>query len=237
MGDSITMGYGIKDVNNRFSNILENKLNASGRNVEVYNLGQSGSDTWNEIDRFQKLKHLKFDIIVWQYFFNDAQATSSSGTKILIKEKSQGGIPQFLSEKSYFFDYIFWRLAARYEKTFTELRYADIGAYRNAKNFERHKNEIGDFATILRHNSKEVMVIIFPFTKFLPHNPIPDIYPRVKKIFSDNTLPTIDLMEDLHGKNAKDLVVGQFDYHPNELVHRMAAEKLYNALLPLIPKK
>jgi len=49
MGDSNTFGYGIKNVDNRFSNLLEAKLNKAGYKVQVYNFGVPGFDTWNEI--------------------------------------------------------------------------------------------------------------------------------------------------------------------------------------------
>src|SRR3989344_457571 len=71
LGDSITFGGGIEDVNDRFSNILEKKLRAANFNVEVYNLGKPGYDTEGEIQVYDSVKHLNFDIIVWQYFLND----------------------------------------------------------------------------------------------------------------------------------------------------------------------
>src|SRR3990167_9037388 len=44
-GDSVAFGEGIKNVNNRFSNILEQKLRDAGKNAQVYNLGTQGYDT------------------------------------------------------------------------------------------------------------------------------------------------------------------------------------------------
>src|SRR3989344_8860561 len=78
LGDSVAFGEGIKNVNNRFSNILEQKLQNAGFKVEVYNLGSSGYDTEGEIEQYQRVKQLNFDIIIWQYLLNDIQPLEKS---------------------------------------------------------------------------------------------------------------------------------------------------------------
>lgn len=235
IGDSIAMGYGIRDVNNRFSNILEKKLRDAKKNVEVYNLGESGADTDTEIDNYNKAKKLNFDIIIWEYFLNDAQPNKkSTGTSILTKEGSRGEIAKFISKYSYFFDYIYWRLSAKYEKTFRELRNADMGAYKNEKVFERHKEFVLSFIKQLKDENKKVVVIIFPFMYFLPNYPAKDIHVKMGNIFRENGIEPIDLLDDLKNKNSKDLIVSRFDYHPNEGVHKLAAQRLYDKILPML---
>ncbi len=66
LGDSLTFGAGVKNVNNRFSNLLEQKLQVAGKNVEVYNLGVPGIDTQAEIQQYEKVKNLNFDITTTQ---------------------------------------------------------------------------------------------------------------------------------------------------------------------------
>ncbi|HSW97504.1 MAG TPA: SGNH/GDSL hydrolase family protein, partial [Candidatus Saccharimonadales bacterium] len=121
MGDSNAWGYGIKNVNNRFSNILESELQDKGYKVEVYNFGVPGLDTWNEIDEYHK-KDAQFhvDILLWSYFLNDVEPPHSAGTAVLAN--AGNGIPplvEFLSDHSFFFDYLYWRLSSKYNTTFT----------------------------------------------------------------------------------------------------------------------
>ncbi len=236
IGDSIAFGYGIKDVNNRFSNILEKKLKDAGYNVEVYNLGKSGFDTPDEIEEYNKsFKQLNFDIIVWEYFLNDAEPKGkSNGTKVLLKERAKGKIITFLSDRSYFFDYIYWRLAAKYEKTFRELRNVDMAAYHDGDNFLSHKKDVTDFIAQLKNENRKIVVIVFPFMYFFPNYPATDINQKMDNIFKENGAELIDLLGDLKGKNAKDLIVSQFDYHPNESVQRLAADRLYEKIVPLL---
>lgn len=235
IGDSIAMGYGIKDVKDRFSNILEKKLRDAKQNVEVYNLGESGADTDAEIENYNKVKKLNLDIIIWEYFLNDAQPSGkSTGAEVLRKEGARGDIAKFISTYSYFFDYTYWRLSARYEKTLRELRSADMGSYKNREVFERHKELITSFIEQLKNENKKVIVIIFPFMYFFPNYPAKDIHVTMGKIFRENGIEPIDLLDDLKNKNTKDLIVSKFDYHPNIGVQKLAADRLYDKILPLL---
>ena len=236
IGDSITMGYGIKNVNDRFSNILEKKLNNAGKKIEVYNLGKSGYNTDSELVEYNRnFKDLNLDIVIWEYFLNDAQPSeASSGTKILTHARAQGKVAGFFSNYSYFFDYIYWKLVARYDKTFVQLRNADLAAYKAEENFQRHKKDVISFAQELLDAHKKVVVIVFPAIRFIDNYPASDIHQTMDQIFNDQGLTVIDLLNDLKGKHYKDLVVSQFDYHPNEYVQKIAAERLYEKILPLL---
>lgn len=234
LGDSITFGYGIKNPEDRFTNVLEKKFRDAGYDVEVYNLGKSGYDTYNELDESPQLEKFKFDMYIWQYFLNDAEPRQSKGGKILADERGQKDLSRILSSHSYFFDYIYWRLSARYDKTFLALRNADMQQYRDKRNLEQHKKDIEDLRKKLTSGDKKVFVIIFPFISLLPNYPAGDIHVLVNKIFREQGLETIDLLDDLKGKRAQDLVVGRYDYHPDEGVHRLAAERLFQKILPLV---
>ncbi len=237
VGDSVTMGYGIKDVSKRFSNRLEKKLQDAGQKVEVYNLGMSGLDTQAEMEEYNKIKQLNFDIVVWEYFLNDAQPKDkSTGTRVLARESAQGEIAKFLSERSYFFDYIYWRFSARYDKTFLELRNADLGAYKDKDNFKRHQEDIASFSNQLKQEQRKVVVIIFPFVRLFPNYPATEIHKTMDTIFKNQGFEVVDLLDDLKNKKAEELTIGKFDYHPNEYVQEIAAQRLYEKILPMIKK-
>ncbi|GEM_PF-1603807 len=236
IGDSITLGGGIKDVNNRFTNILEKKLKDSSKNAEVYNLGKSGYDTDGEVKIYDQTKFLNCDIIILAYFMNDAQPEGgSTGTPIIANESHTTKLVSTISNFSYFFNYLYWRLSARYEKTFSELKNADLGAYQNPQVFENHKKTVISWLGQMKADNKKVIVIIFPFVHLLPNYPATQIHNQMSQIFKENGADgVIDLLDYLKGKNAKDLIASKFDYHPNEYVHRFAAEKLFEKVIPLV---
>ncbi len=236
LGDSIAFGGGIENVDDRFSNILEKKLRDGGHNVEVYNLGAPGYDTEGEIENYQKVKQLNFDIIVWEYFLNDIQRLNkSTGTPIIVKSSQQGEIVKFFSSKSFFFDWLFWRFSSRYNKTLGELRQADLARYQDLKQLKDHKEEIALFLKSLEQDNKKTVVIIFPFLYFLgPNYPAIDIHNMMSNHFRDNGAVVIDMLDELRNKNGRELWASEFDSHPNEFVHNLAAQKLFEVIAPLL---
>ena len=236
LGDSITFGGGIENINDRFSNILEKKLKDSGHNVEVYNLGKPGYDTEGEIQVYEGIKNLNFDIIVWEYFLNDIQLLGkSTGTPIIVKNSKTGKLAQFLSEKSFLFDFLYWRTSQRYNKTLGELRNADLERYHDADQLKLHQQEISAFLKNLHKENKKVMIIIFPFLYFLgQYYPAEDVHEIMSNHFKQNEVEVIDLKGYLKGNNGRDLWASEFDSHPNEYVHKIAASKLYEKILPLV---
>jgi len=239
IGDSNTFGYGIKNVNNRFSNILEDKLNNAGYKVEVYNFGVPGLDTWNEIIEYNKKDAIfKPDILIWQYFLNDVEATKSAGTIALQNAGNQiSPLVKLISDHSVFFNYVYWRLSAKYSTTFSQISSADLKQYSNPKVFAFHKYEISSLMTELKDQNIKVIVTVFPFFGLFPNYPAGKIHQEMDTIFkNDGADVVVDLLPYLKNKTAKELVVGRYDSHPNESVHKLAADKLYDAVVPLLEK-
>lgn len=236
IGDSITFGGGIKNVDDRFTNILEEKLKEQGANAEVYNMGRSGYNTKGEIADYERIKHLSCDIIIWQYFLNDIQhADKSTATPILISQGRQYGIVKALSDRSFFFDFLYWRYTSRYKDTFVAVQHADLDAYKNEPVFNEHKQDIESFVKKIKEEEKKpIIVIIFPFVHLLPSYPADDVHQKMGQIFRDAGAETIDFLDYLKDKNGQDLIASRFDNHPNEYVHALAAEKLLEKVAPLV---
>lgn len=68
VGDSFVAGHGIKNIENRFSNILQRKIGRDS--YYVFNLGINGADTLQEI-RLLKSFPYKADILILEYSPND----------------------------------------------------------------------------------------------------------------------------------------------------------------------
>lgn len=239
IGDSITFGAGIENRSDRYSDLLETKLKQTYPNVEVYNLGVYGSDTIDQIETYKKNAPLDFDIIIWQYFLNDIQTPNPPSNKILKKYRELPKTIQLLSEKSYFLNFLYWRLTSRYEKAYTELIDDYLNQYKNEQAFEAHKNSLVKFFEneLLRKN-KKIVVIIFPFANLIGSDRSgAKIQSDLKKNFEANNIPTINLLDYLVGLNGKDLIVNRFDIHPNEKVHALAADLLFNEIKLVLEKK
>lgn len=235
LGDSIAQGDGIKDVNNRFSNLLEKKLQDAGFNVEVYNLGKAGYDTQTEIEVYNNIKHLNFDLVIWEYFINDIQPKDqSTGTPIIAQNSRRAKLLEFISDRSFFLDFLYWRFSAVYDKTIVALRNADVNQYNNQFILAQHKKDITDFIKSLKKENKKVIVIMFPSISLLGYSNPVFTNEIMFNHFSESGVGVINLYDFLKDQNPKSLRASRFDTHPNEKVHQLAAEKLFEKILPLL---
>lgn len=245
-GDSLVFAQGINDVDKRFSNLLEANLKKKGKNVQVYNFGISGQDTCEEIKQFRSLNYLPMDIIVWSYYFNDIQPCEdqSTGTKIL--HDAYGKIPplvQALSNYSFLFDYIYWRFSVSHASIYQDLRQADLSQFENQALLIDHRKDIATFSAQLKNEgvkegspARKVLAIIFPMISlFNEYNQAAHAHEIVNNFFKEEQIEAIDMYIYLKGKTKEELRVGMFDNHPNEYVNQIAAEKLEEKILPLLP--
>jgi hypothetical protein len=240
MGDSISFGAGIEKVEDRFSDLLQTKLRADGFNVAVYNLGVSGTDTEVQIKDFTNFKQLNFDLLIWQYFLNDVNpATGGEGTQIITTNRDKFLLRPPLSwliDRSYFADWLYWRLSTKYSRTFTDLLAADLKAYQDPVMVSRHREAISRFLAQARKENLPVVVIMFPFLYQTPLTQVADaMYDQTFKFFESlKTVAVIDLKSIFRLYPASQLMASRFDSHPNELAHALAAQALYEKILAYI---
>lgn len=236
LGDSISFGKGISDVNLRFSNLLEKKLRESGVNAEVYNLGKSGYDTVQLPKLYQDVvKHLDFDIIVWQYFLNDIRVKEDDSTaEAIIRSGDANKLVKLVIDKSYFLDFVYWRFSSSHKKVFAELRDSDLPKYKDREIFDNHKQEIEALVTTMKGDDVKVVAIIFPYLVSLGPDYPKYIHEELVSVFNSQGVETVDLLNYLDSIDKNSLVVNKFDSHPNEYVNLLAAEKLYEAVAKLI---
>lgn len=232
IGDSIAFGQGIPNVHNRFSNILEKKLQASKINAEVYNLGTPGVDTHEEIKMYDDLSIFNFDIIIWQYYLNDIQPPIKDDiAQIIQKNTISNKTLDILSKNSAFFDFAYWRLSSKYSKTFSQLDIHYFKMYNDASILNSHEEELTKFIRLLKEQNKKIVVIIFPLIELLgPNYPAAQIHTNLDSYFKSQKMEVIELLDYLRNSNSKELIASRFDTHPNEKVHKLAAEKLYEQI-------
>ncbi len=236
LGDSIALGQGIANTEDRFSDILQNSLQQNGVNAQVYNLGVPGLDSHEEIEVYHELSHLNFDTIVWQYYLNDIQPEDKSEpAKIISQDAYPNEIVKKLTESSTFFDFIYWRFSSKYSATFGQLGTHYLSMYSNESTLRNHEEELSGFIKELKEKNKKIIVIIFPFIELIgPNYPATEAHNRLRSYFNSQDVETIDLLNELKNSNWKDLVASKFDTHPNEKVHKLAAERLYENIYSML---
>ena len=236
IGDSIAFGWGINDQNNRFSNQLERLLRNAGKDVTVYNLAKYGSGSADQINTFHDHEYLDFDLVVWQYFLNDMFSGDDNPNPTIVqlaKDRLRPqGILSWVTRKSVLAEFIYWHLSAGYNQTFQELNYAYLAGYDDPDLLARHKQQIETFLGELKTKNIPVIVTIFPFLNHpqLQAKAVP--YERQLSDWFEQSQVSgvIQLSKVLPGIPNQQLVVGRFDNHPNEIVHQLAAELIYQKI-------
>lgn len=238
LGDSIAWGGGIENVDDRFSNRLERQLNEAGYQAEVYNLGKPGFDTDGEVGIFENVRHLNFDFIIWEYFLNDIQPVEkSTGTTIIETNRDLPAYVAFFTNKSYFLDYLYWKLTPIHQKTYVQLKQADIAQYKNEELLANHKEKIKNYLQSFKGTNTKIIAVIFPNLLVLEENnyQAEDIHKIMTEVFEKNKVEVVDLLTELRGKDGTYYMASKFDPHPNEEVHEIAAQKLFEVISSLFP--
>ncbi len=233
IGDSITFGYGIKNINDRYTEILEKTLQKNGYKVEVYNLAISGVNTRDEIGIYRQYKFLDCDIILHQYLPRDIRDNEEQAQ--LFKENSKvSPLAKKASQFSYFFDFIYWRLNQRYDDTFKKLQTIDFKDYENQGKLNHHLSEISQYVQEVKDDGKKMIVVIFPMFYSIDKNYPSWIHTKIGERFAKEGAVVVDLLPLSAGKNLSDLRASPFDAHPNEYFHNLTAQRVYGPLKDLI---
>lgn len=159
IGDSISAGYGInKDL--AYPQLLENKLNSAGKNVEVINGAESGAISAASLERLKfYIKRVKPDIVLLAIGGNDARArkpieTIKSNIEKTILFAKQNELKIILAGQKIFsnlgpeytgkFEKIYFDLAKKHDIPLIPFLLKDVGGVKSmniADGF--HPNEAG----------------------------------------------------------------------------------------------
>jgi len=235
VGDSFVYGAGVKNVNDTFLKVLErifNNESKNGKKFEFYNFAVPGAYTASEIDILNE-KGLKYepDLILIGYNLNDFINVDPD-----IKEyKSVIGVP-FIGFwlRNYFYSYYF--LESRFNKVLEIIKLKQnyesallINLY-SQKNKEYHSGKISDIAKIAEENNISVVFVIFPLIYNLNDYPLLPIDEFVKDSAKKENFYVVDLLLAYSKYPESQLVVNNYDSHPNELGHKLAAEETYKIM-------
>lgn len=226
VGDSYTEGFGLKNPDDRFSNMVADKL---GDGFEVFNLGKSGTTTR---EQFGKFKALPFqpDIIVWQYFFNDLQDVCIDNLKYfpnLDIFRNLDRISKCLIPRSYLLNYLFFKFypSSIYEDyiAFFKACSQDPGTQRSYFNLLA---EIRNYC-----NTREIKLIflIIPVPVSTEDSSEQDYY--VIKYLDSLNIPAITPGSDLVNIPLEKRVISNQDMHLSRESNKVLADHIYKNII------
>jgi hypothetical protein len=232
VGDSFTYGQGIS-VKDRFSNILEQRLNGNGGRYEVLNFGRPGTET---VDHVEILRDVVLDAepnyVLLQWFINDVDGNSSDRPRPwrLIPSDT---LSAFLHRHSALYYLVnqewvkFQRRVGLIEsyRAYMERRFQDP----RSESSREARAVLNTFFQICKDRRIPVGVVLFPT---LARNatggyPFEFLMDRVLATCRTQEVTCLDL-RDVYAAipSPSSLWANRFDSHPGPLANSLAAEAM-----------
>jgi lysophospholipase L1-like esterase len=229
VGDSFTAGHGLKDTDNRFSDIVGQNLN----NFESINLGINGADTKSEFNtmiEFIEKSKIKPKIVVLQYYGNDIDKVALSGGLSFSgfsPYRDLNRIFSFFIKGSHLFNYIYWVLPRDDGKPYAELL---SEAYKTDSIYQKHQDDLKEFVEYTNKEKILLIAVIFPFMQNLDLSD--ELYnEKIKNFFESENIKYVDVSMLIRKNNITNLVVNKNDAHPSIDVNKVVADDLIRQLL------
>ncbi|KKS43941.1 MAG: hypothetical protein UV05_C0016G0004 [candidate division CPR1 bacterium GW2011_GWA2_42_17] len=227
LGDSFTTGYGINNIKDRFSDILESKLS---KNYCLLNLGVNGADTRSELALYYKFP-IKPHLLIYQYYGNDIDNVAFTTGKSFngnVPYKDVPGILKPLVQNSYLLDFIYWQLPHGNSDEFVQFL---VDTFQDPEILSAHLYDIKRILLLSQERSIPVVVVLFPFLT----DPQKSLFytTLLKNFFDSQKIPVVNVDELIQDIPLEQRVVNKTDLHPSALVHKRVAEELYKTLVRL----
>lgn len=232
IGDSVTFGLGVA-LENTYSKKLELALNQealTGESFQVMNFGVSGYSTDSELELFKiKARLFKPDVVVVGYVMNDPIHTSllAMGAVAAMKNNSDFGK---LAKKSQLLAWMKmnWIKARRGLNVISNYEpFYAIEGERWASVVESMKS----FKRLSEEDDFQLVVVVFPMLYDFQNYPFERHHLQVLRLLNELDIDYIDLLTPYSEFEAEEFRILESDaWHPNELGHEIAADKLQSYL-------
>lgn len=232
LGDSFTAGHGIKNTNDRFSDLVHSKMKQNSIATPVVNLGKQGADTRDEFQTmtgFIQATGRRPAYIVLQYFGNDIEEVAKDYGMHYNLLKPYGNLnptSKFLIRKSFFLNYLYWMVPGRgYSNYFDFLE----KSYASDSIFNRHKQDLEKFVSFSRQNNIPLLVVVFPFMQdpALSKRVYTD---KLETWFKGTGIAYVDVADLTSGMPIASRIINGNDAHASVAVNRLVANAVYDHL-------
>lgn len=237
LGDSFTFGHGIEKSENRFSNIIDNQLNAdqdlSASTFKVYNAGIGGTEPRDWQTYLNCLAPVfKPDIVFAVFFLRDGTniCTSLKCYKAQIQQIRNRYINKFYYRYTetgkYFADYLIRKEFSEFY--INQIRNAYLGSDNEKKEWLEQQNHLLKIQESCYKLGIEFRMIIFPVLLGLDKQyAFYDVEKEIVHFATTHGIPVFSLTPGFIGQKSESLWVSNNDQHPNEAGHLLAAQIMF----------
>jgi hypothetical protein len=235
IGDSFTFAPYMQ-FTDTFPKKLEQMLNLNDttRRVEVINYGVPAYSTSHEVGVAKTAVQEGSDAILLQITLNDPEVKHHTPTGITENMQDRFGALNLEGRSAWLARH--WRsygfVATRLHNTKTHAAYIDYfnDLFENPRSWKPFADSMGRLVETVRSQNKTIIAVVFPLFGIPMDDTYPfyDIHAKVEELMTSLKVPVLDLSEIYKGIPLDRLqVIPGVDRHPNEIAHRMAAERIY----------
>ena len=223
LGDSLTEGWGVP-LEATFSKRIERMYDAAGTKAEVVNLGVGNWNTVQEVEHFlTKGYRYSPDIVVLNYFVNDAEPTPS-----------HYHAPSWFLRHCYSCIFLKGRLDTVLRDMTTRKDWADyyLGLYGGGKSkgWLDAKAAIKRLADYCKSKNIKLLIAHLPELHDVQNYRFGSVTELVRQAANENGVPFVDLLPVLQFQASEDLWVTPPDPHPNAFANELIAKGEFSAL-------
>ena len=228
VGDSFTAGHGVKDINQRFGNLLRRQLS----HWEVHVMARNGHETDDILPRIRGLHHqgYEFDVVLLAYNLNDIAYLVDDREAIYDEIERIKTSQNYFVHNSYFLNTLWTRWSMQSDPRIANYYHFVRAAYQSEA-WVTHMDSLKTLHDDLRSMTNEFMVATIPFFSDLSETYFfKSVHTQLDSFWNSMQVPHLDLGPTFYHQHEQDLMVNKFDPHPNEDAHLLIFQKISDFL-------
>lgn len=224
LGDSFTVGHGVKSVEDRFPNLLR----ARHPDWEVHVLAKLGWDTGTELRELEKYLDSGYqpDLVVLVYCLNDVADLFPEWSAALHKLSDESQRANWLRRHSYFLDILHHRRQVASDPQIKNY-YDFVKRGYEGSPWELQQQRLTALKNLVQKHRGRLVVITFPFLQSLGESyGYRPVHAQLASFWAGLGVPQLDLLPVFDGMSSGQITVNRYDPHPNEQANALAAKAI-----------
>jgi lysophospholipase L1-like esterase len=224
VGDSFTAGHGVKNVDERFANVIRREH----PEWEVEALASNGLDTGAQVTLLRDLvgQGHALDRVVLAACLNDITDIVPEWKQTAFRVYQHVRDPGYLVRHSYAINKLYYRLVAMREPNLANYYSCVRDAYVGPV-WDQQQKRLDEVRELCRAQGADFSMVLFPFM----HELGPDYSNRaahaaIAEYCRSRGVPLLDLLPVYEPHVDEGLIVSRRDPHPNERAHELAAQAI-----------
>ncbi|NMC64245.1 MAG: SGNH/GDSL hydrolase family protein [SAR324 cluster bacterium] len=213
-------------------------LNDTSKRAEVINFGVSAASTAHEVPLVRQAIKEEADLIIMQITLNDPEIKHRMPVGVTDTSRFAPYEPQGAAAWVMRRLHIVKFIVKRIHNSQSRRDYIEYfkSLYENPKSWMSFKNAWRQISAEGRKSNTRIVAVIFPLfgLPFDEHYPLSAVHEKILKLLKALGIEALDISEIYERIPLEHLqVLPNIDRHPNEIAHRMAAERIYSWLVEI----